>query len=345
VLSNGVATGTVIGSGAELDVFSGGIGSATSIGSFGNAYVLSDGTAIDTGVASGGSIFVLSGGTATGTVVASGGYEVLSGGTATDTTLSAGGSIELATYIFASGGSGGFFDPAVPDLLTVSVGGQSYTQLLSGDYTGAFVHLSAGIGQFGGTVVTIDDTPPCYCLGTRVLTDGGEIAVEDLRIGDKLMTVGGQARPLRWIGRRSYAARFAARNRDIRPVLIRAGALDAGVPARDLQVSPKHAMYLDGVLVPAECLVNGSSIVQPGASGPVHYFHLELETHDVILAEGAPSETFVDDDSRMAFHNALEFTALYPNASPGPAIYCARRVDEGYELEAIRRRLRPARSA
>jgi hypothetical protein len=114
---------------------------------------------------------------------------------------------------------------------------------------------------------------------------------------------------------------------------------------RDQHAVQIHCVFRRHLQVPAECLVNGSSIVQPGASGPVHYFHLELETHDVILAEGAPSETFVDDDSRMAFHNALEFTALYPNASPGPAIYCARRVDEGYELEAIRRRLRPARSA
>jgi hypothetical protein len=71
----------------------------------------------------------------------------------------------------------------------------------------------------------------------------------------------------------------------------------------------------------------------------VTYFHIELERHDVILAEGAPSESFVDDDSRGMFHNAAEYAALYPDAAPAPALYCAPRVTGGFALEAIRHRL------
>ncbi len=68
------------------------------------------------------------------------------------------------------------------------------------------------------------------------------------------------------------------------------------------------------------------------------YYHVELDTHDVLLAEGAPSERFLDDDSRGMFHNAREFAALYPDA-PAPGCFSTPKVDEGYELEAVRRRL------
>jgi hypothetical protein len=96
-------------------------------------------------------------------------------------------------------------------------------------------------------------------------------------------------------------------------------------------------MFLDGLLVPARCLVNGSTILRDHVER-VDYYHVELDTHDVLLAEGAPSESFMDDDSRGMFHNAAEFDLLYPNA-PRPAGFCARRVEQGPELEAIRLRL------
>ena len=96
-------------------------------------------------------------------------------------------------------------------------------------------------------------------------------------------------------------------------------------------------MFLDGLLVPARCLVNSSTIVRDRADR-VDYFHIELDSHDVLLAEGAPSESLMDDDSRGMFHNAHEFAAMYPDA-PRPDGFCARRVEQGAELEAIRRRL------
>src|SRR5207249_2356420 len=122
----------------------------------------------------------------------------------------------------------------------------------------------------------------------------------------------GDSRRIRWIGRRGYAGRFASANPEIMPILIRAGALEDGVPRRDLMVSPLHAMYLDNVLIPAGALVNGSSITRVDQIEKVEYFHIELDSHDLILAEGALSETFVDDDSRGMFHNAAEFSLLYP---------------------------------
>ena len=181
-------------------------------------------------------------------------------------------------------------------------------------------------------------TTACYVQGTHIATADGDVPVEALAIGDILLTAGGELRPIKWIGLRGYAGRFLAANPQMQPIRLRAGCLGEGMPRRDLLVSPKHAMFLDGVLVPAGCLVNGTTITQERVRDRVDYFHIELDSHDVILAEGAPSESFLDDDSRGLFHNAAEYAALYPNVASEPA-FCAPRVECGLELETIRRRL------
>lgn len=180
---------------------------------------------------------------------------------------------------------------------------------------------------------------PCYCAGTLILTDRGEMPVEALQIGDRLVTLSGAARPLRWIGTRAYDGRFVTGNRAVLPVLFRAGSLADGIPRRDLMVSPLHAMHLDGMLLPAATLVNGRSIVQPETADRIEYVHLELDTHDIILAEGAASETFVDGDSRGMFHNVADYHVRHPGAARVAARYCAPRIEEGEALERVRRRL------
>ncbi len=203
------------------------------------------------------------------------------------------------------------------------------------NFAGDFFHL-AGDGA-SGTLVTEDQTQnPCYCRGTLIRTETGEVPVETLAIGDRVMTISGMARPIKWIGRRSYSGRFALGQTQILPVCIKAGALDDGVPRRDLWVSPNHALYLEGVLIEARDLVNGVSIVQAERVEAVEYFHLELDSHDVLVAEGAPAESFIDDDSRALFHNAQEYRALYPGEAAGPAQYCAPRREEGREVERAR---------
>jgi hypothetical protein len=130
----------------------------------------------------------------------------------------------------------------------------------------------------------------------------------------------------------------------ILPVCIKAGALGENLPKRDLWISPHHAMYfqdhfeaLGGVLVEAKDLLNGVSIVQAKEVDKVEYFHIELETHDVIVAEGALSETFFDeDDCRNMFHNVLEYEMLYGEEPAASAHYCAPRCEGGYELEVVR---------
>ena len=152
------------------------------------------------------------------------------------------------------------------------------------------------------------------------------------------MTASSVFRSIKWIGWRSYAGRFLAANPQVQPIRFQVGSLGDGLPGRGLLVSPEHAMFLNGVLVPARCLVNGMTIFQERNLEQVRYFHVELESHDIIFAEGAPSESYLDDDSRGMFNNVSEYAALYPDA-PQPGGFCAPRVTDGYQLEAIRLRL------
>ncbi len=234
------------------------------------------------------------------------------------------------------------------DVLTVADGnGNSITLNLTGDYTGEFFHAAA---SSDGADIT-ENNVACYCMGTLIHTERGQTRVENLKIGDKVKTMSGVARPIKWIGRRSYSGRFVLGRTDILPICIRAGALGDSVPNRDLWISPHHAMYLQGVLIEAKDLVNSVSIFQAAHVEEVQYFHIELDSHDVIIANGALSETFIDDDSRCMFHNAHEYVAMYPDAVDGLATraqYCAPRYHDGYEVEAARRHvasragLRPA---
>ena len=143
---------------------------------------------------------------------------------------------------------------------------------------------------------------------------------------------------MKWIGRRSYTAAQIAANPQLRPVIVRQGALADNMPHRDLMVSPIHALFIDDVFVPAAALINGVSVLRSEALEPVFYVHIELDAHDVVFAEGAPAETFVDDDSRLIFDNADEYYDMF-GADEMPRGFSAPRVEHGYQLEAIRRRL------
>ena len=144
--------------------------------------------------------------------------------------------LHYSNAVFTPGASG------QPGTLTLSGGPDQPLDLkVEGDYAPDSFLATPGETD---TIVT---QVGCFLAGTRILTDGGEVAVEDLAIGDRVITRSGEARPIRWIGRRKLAARFADPLRAW-PVRIKAGALAEGVPSRDLLLSPDHAVLVDDVL-------------------------------------------------------------------------------------------------
>jgi hypothetical protein len=155
------------------------------------------------------------------------------------------------------------------------------------------------------------DMPVCFMAGTRVSTPSGLTKVEDLRAGDLVLTSDGRSVAVRWIGRQTVAKLFA--DEFALPVRIKAGAIAEHVPARDLFVSHDHALFVDGILVHAGALVNGTSIVrETNVPSTFVYYHVEVDDHSLILAENTPAETFIDNVDRARFDNWDEYEAVYP---------------------------------
>ncbi len=164
----------------------------------------------------------------------------------------------------------------------------------------------------------IEQDNVCFAAGTLIATPDGETKVEALKIGDLITCEDGRAVPVKWIGRQTVHKIFTPAERFV-PVRVSAGALGNGQPHRDLVLTADHALILDGLAINASALVNDTTIAyEPIDSLPdrVTYYHIETDNHDVILANGAPAETYVDYIARRAFDNHAEYLALYGEENP-----------------------------
>ena len=242
------------------------------------------------------------------------------------------GAADSVDYIADPGGTSG-------SLQVYSGGSPVATLGFAGSYTtGSFVLAPDGGGDMTLTV-------PCFAQGTRLTTRRGEVAVEALSVGDVLPTrLGGASARVVWIGHRRVACARHPRPQDVMPVRVRAGAFGAGVPARDVVLSPDHAVFVDGVLVPVRYLLNDATIVQEAAD-EVTYWHVELERHDVIEAAGLAVESYLDTGNRGDFANAPGVVRLHPEfaADVASAAWqsraCAPLHLAGAAVEAVQRRL------
>ena len=188
---------------------------------------------------------------------------------------------------------------------------------------------STGIAQYSAEygALNIAQAIPCFLRGTRIATPRGTVAVEHLRAGDLIQTLSGATRPIRWIG--TGRTLVTPGNRcDVSPVIIRQGALAEAIPAQDLHVTRHHAMLIDDVLIPAEHLINGTSILWDETGQVIEYYHIELDSHDILIANGAPSESFRDDGNANQFQNL----ASRPARDWEPP--CRPVVEAGAELHA-----------
>lgn len=188
------------------------------------------------------------------------------------------------------------------------------------------------------------DVPTCFLSGTAISTPDGAVAVESLAIGDLVLTAGGTSVPVRWIGRQRVVTMFDVAER-LRPVRVRAGALGQGLPERDLVLTSDHALLIDDVLVNAGALVNGATIDWVPLSefgGSYTVYHIETEAHDIILAEGAPAETYIDYIARRAFGNYAEYLELYGDDRTIPEMTYPRVSSQRMLPPQLRQRLADA---
>jgi hypothetical protein len=187
---------------------------------------------------------------------------------------------------------------------------------------GVDVVTAAGAEQSIARVTDGEDTfetqtpspgePNCLFAGSRIATPSGMKAIEELAIGDQIMTASGRIVPIVWLARQTLSTIFG--RPDTQPVRILAGALGEGLPIADLTLTADHAVVIDGLLVNAGVLVNGTTIVTvPLTELEDSYtvYHIEIDEHDVILAEGLPTESFVDYTGRDAFDNHAEYLSMY----------------------------------
>jgi hypothetical protein len=199
-------------------------------------------------------------------------------------------------------------------------GDTSFTSPLTGA-SSPLILTETGVGE-----------QPCFLAGARIATPRGEVAVGCLSVGDPVLTHTGAQRPIVWIGRSRILVQPGQRTAAT-PVLVRRGALAEEVPNRDLRITKGHSLFLDGVLIPAEFLVNHRSILWDERSQEVDIFHIELPQHDVLLANAAPAESYRDDGNRWLFHNA----STGWDQPPKPP--CAPVLTGGPVLDAIWHRL------
>lgn len=241
-------------------------------------------------------------------------------------TLADNGALIIGAYVSFSGTISGFgdgnslvmqgasytsgaFAVGEPGKLVVVEDGETTVIPLVGDYSHATFTVAAD-NIHGGSIITVSNAP-CFAAGTRIETEDGARPVEALAVGDRVRRLDGSLAPVIWIGSRAVDCRRHPAPEAVRPIRIAADAFGDGVPSRPLLLSPDHAVWSEGVLIPVKHLVNGTSIRQITPE-TVQYFHVELAEHAVIFAEGLAVESYLDTGDRSAFLEAEGVTALHP---------------------------------
>jgi len=339
-LNGGTATGTIIGSGgAEI------LGPNTT---YPIAISEDFGTMIEAGgaelvgarsvvsnVTIAGALGFISGGTASGSITFESGGQLFVEQdlmpAAVISAFSPGDGITFAAITSAAGDR----LSASAGLVMISAGGTVYDLKFADRAPGQFALGADAQGR-----LTLLENPPCFSAGTRILTLNGSIAVENLLVGDRVITLSGRDAPIIWCGKRRLDIARHPRPEQVRPIRITADALADGVPARDLIVSPDHALFIDDILIPAKSLINGRNVTQVNVPS-VTYHHIELAAHAIIFAENCAAESYLETGNRGAFDNASGAVTLHPDFAQTlrESQSCAPFVDSGPKIAAVAARL------
>ena len=207
----------------------------------------------------------------------------------------------------------------------------SYSSNLGHQFVLGSVYSDEAIALDFSVSGEFDQCQPCFLAGTHIATDQGYRNVETLKRGDVALLANGELSEIKWVGSRRQASGHVVR--------VRKDALGRNIPVRDLVISDDHALFLDGALIPAGLLVNDISIVRDPVSS-VSLYHVELERHEILLAEDAPVESYLDTGNRRQFGNCL--LAYDPAEVAAAKKPYAEVVFSGARLERIRAALAEA---
>lgn len=205
-------------------------------------------------------------------------------------------------------------------------------------------------GNSDGVSVPVS-TIPCFTKGTKIMTPDGEVRIEDLSVGDMVLTRDRGPQPIRWIANRTLDAADLAALPNLRPIRIKAGALGPDRPARDLVVSPQHRILLRSkiavrmfdaaeILVPAKKLLDLDGVEVVTNATEVAYFHFICDHHEIIEAEGTPAETlFLGTETVKAIGEEAhqEIMAIFGELLPDIQVF-ARPVPSGAQVRRLMER-------
>jgi collagen type I/II/III/V/XI/XXIV/XXVII alpha len=200
--------------------------------------------------------------------------------------------------------------------------------------------LTSAASVFGNSDLSLTGSVSCFAAGTSIATGRGDLEVETLRAGDRVLLHDGRTTPIVWLGQRFVACARHTNPEQVWPVRVSKDAFGPGLPRRDLFLSPDHAVFVDGVLIPVKYLIDGVSIAQIQCEN-VTYYHISLAEHDVLLAEGLPAESYLEHGDRSDFDNGGTALTLHPDfcSRAWEAFGCAPLIVTGRTLETVRNRL------
>ena len=209
--------------------------------------------------------------------------------------------------------------------------------------TNTTLYVTDGSASSRSEFIGSTTSPVCFVSGTQISTTEGNTAVEDLVVGNLAVITDVANSPIRWLGHRTIDCRRHSSPAEVMPIRIAAHAFAPNKPIRDLYVSPGHAICVDAygeVLIPAGSLVNGTTIVQVEVE-TVTYWHVELDEHEIILAEGLPCESYLEMRNRSFFvENGTVLLAASPDAVVRThADFCRPYYADGPLVDAVRARL------
>lgn len=194
------------------------------------------------------------------------------------------------------------------------------------------IHDGENVNYIGGTTgavvvghtdtLTLIDAVPCFTRGTLIKTDAGEVAIENLKQGMRVLTMDSGYKEIAWIGSRKLNAADLAGKPNLRPIRIAQGALGFGLPERDLLVSPQHRMLVRSTIVDrmfgereallgAKHLIAINGIEESNPQDGIEYWHLLFDRHEVIFANGAPSESLYPGPEALKHVGAEALAEIY----------------------------------